>query len=156
MATILLLISVTVLYAGYNLLVKISSEHVPNLATSTVMATICLQIAALAVSSIFAIYLLSRGGQILQLSWPTYAWAAMAGLCIGAAEIGYFYYLFGNFTAGKSLSASVVIPTVVCGTVIISVIASQFLFKESVSAIQIIGVIVATIGIVMIYTGNQA
>ena len=62
MATILLLISVTVLYAGYNLLVKISSEHVPNLATSTVMATICLQIAALAVSSIFAIYLLNRGG----------------------------------------------------------------------------------------------
>ena len=155
MATILLLISVTVLYAGYNLLVKISSEHVPNLATSTVMATICLQIAALGVSSVFAIYLLSRGGQILQLSWPTYAWAAMAGLCIGAAEIGYFY-LFGNFTAGKSLSASVVIPTVVCGTVIIAVIASQFLFKESISGIQITGAIVAMIGIVMIYTGNQA
>ena len=79
----------------------------------------------------------------------------MAGLCIGAAEIGYFY-LFGNFTAGKSLSASVVIPTVVCGTVIIAVIASQFLFKESISGIQIAGAIVAMIGIVIIYTGNQA
>ena len=80
----------------------------------------------------------------------------MAGLCIGAAEIGYFYYLFGNFTAGKSLSASIVIPTVVCGTVIIAVIASQFLFKESISAIQITGAIVAMIGIIMIYTGSQA
>ena len=65
MTTILLLTSVTLLYAGYNLLVKILSEHVPNLATSTVLATNCLQIAALVVSSIFAIYLLSRGGQIL-------------------------------------------------------------------------------------------
>ncbi|GIS88207.1 MAG: hypothetical protein CM1200mP18_09170 [Gammaproteobacteria bacterium] len=83
------------------MLVKISSEHVPNLATSTEMATICLQIAALAVSSIFAIYLLA-GGKISP--------AVLANLCLGgdgwtvyrAAEIGYFY-LFGNFTAGKSL-----------------------------------------------------
>ena len=109
------------------MLVKISSEHVPNPATSTVLTTICLQIAALVVSSNFAIYLLSLGSQILQLSWPTYARTAMAGLCIGTAEIGYFH-LFGNFTTGKSLSANIVTPIAVCVTVIIIVAASQLLF----------------------------
>ena len=48
MASWLLLISVTVLYSGYNLLIKVSASHVPEAATTTIQATICLQLAALA------------------------------------------------------------------------------------------------------------
>ena len=47
---ILLLLAITVIYAGYNRLVKVSSNYVPEPATSTVLATICLQRAALAAS----------------------------------------------------------------------------------------------------------
>ena len=53
-ASVTLLLAITVLYAGYNLLVKVSSSHVPASATSTVLATICLQLAALAASVVFA------------------------------------------------------------------------------------------------------
>ena len=52
---ILLLTAITALYAGYNLLVKVSSNHVPESATTTVLATICLQLAALAASGTFAL-----------------------------------------------------------------------------------------------------
>ena len=46
MASWLLLISVTVLYSGYNLLIKVSASHVPEAATTTIQTTICLQLAA--------------------------------------------------------------------------------------------------------------
>ncbi len=95
MQGLILLISVTLLYAGYNLFVKVSSGHVAEKVTSTVLATICLQFTALLVSTLFAIYLLRKGGQVLALGPPAYGWAMAAGLCIGAAEIGYFY-LFGT------------------------------------------------------------
>ena len=49
-----LLLAVTVLYAGYNLLVKVSSSHVPAVATTPILATIALQVAAIAVSGAFA------------------------------------------------------------------------------------------------------
>ena len=50
MVTLLLLLTVTTLYAGYNLLVKVSGGFVPAEATTTIFATICLQLAALATS----------------------------------------------------------------------------------------------------------
>ena len=69
----LLLALVTLLYAGYNLFVKVSSDHVPDGVTSTVLATICLQFAALLLSTIFAVYPLRQGTQVLQLHTPAYA-----------------------------------------------------------------------------------
>jgi hypothetical protein len=76
----LLLALVTLLYAGYNLFVKVSIDHVPDGVTSAVLATICLQFAALLLSTIFAVYLLRQGNQVLQLNTPAYAWAVAAGL----------------------------------------------------------------------------
>ena len=152
---LILLALVTLLYAGYNLFVKMSSGHVADKVTSTVLATMCLQFTALVVSTLFAIYLLRKGGQVLQLSPSAYGWAAAAGLCIGAAEIGYFY-LFGSFRAGKSIPASVVIPTVVCGTVIVALLASRFLFNETLTLVQISGIVIAIVGIVMVYAGRTA
>ena len=155
MPGLILLALVTLLYAGYNLFVKVSSDHVPDGVTSTVLATICLQFSALLLSTIFAVYLLRQGNQELQLNTPTYGWAVAAGLCIGAAEIGYFY-LFGSFSAGQSIPASIVIPIVVCGTVIVALLASYLLFGETVSTIQIVGSILAIVGVLMIYAGKNS
>ena len=85
----LLLLTATVLYAGYNLLIKVSGTHVPEQATSIILGVICLQLAALTTSITFAgsLYLL-KGEQHFQLSTNAYLWAAAAGFCIGGAEIG--------------------------------------------------------------------
>jgi hypothetical protein len=48
-----LLIAVTMLYAGYNLLINISGGPVPAIATTPVAATICLQLAAFSTSLLF-------------------------------------------------------------------------------------------------------
>ena len=51
-----LLILVTMFYAGYNILVKVSVDHALGTATTTILATISLQLAALSASLIFAIF----------------------------------------------------------------------------------------------------
>jgi len=47
MLGIALLVAVTIFYAGYNVLIKISGTYVPAVATTTILATISLQLAAL-------------------------------------------------------------------------------------------------------------
>jgi len=149
---ILLLFAITVLYAGYNLLVKVSSNYIPASATSTVLATICLQIAALAASGTFALLLLARGGHVLKLSAAAYAWAAGAGLCIGLAEIGYFYLFRG--VGGGPVAASVAVPVIVTGTVVLTMLLSAFALRESLGAMQVAGTVVVVIGIAMIFSGG--
>ena len=151
---LLLLVTVTTLYAGYNLLIKVSASHVPASATSTIAATICLQLAALTTSLVFVMIAMARGGQVLQLSSGAYFWAAAAGLCIGGAEIAYFY-LFGGIGGIKPMAATVVIPTVVSGTILITVIAAYFVFSETLGMIQLAGIGCIVIGMLLLYFGKD-
>ena len=153
MASWLLLISVTLLYSGYNLLIKVSASHVPEAATTTIQATICLQLAALATSLVFFSFSAIRAGQVFQLTWGAYGWAAADGLCIGAAEIAYFY-VFSGIISGPSMAANVVIPTVVSGTVVITVLATYVLFKETLSPAQLIGVACIILGLILLHSSG--
>jgi drug/metabolite transporter (DMT)-like permease len=147
----LLLLTVTLLYAGYNLLIKVSGSHVPEEATSTVLAVICLQLAALTTSITFAVSLLVlREGQHLQLSTGTYLWAAAAGLCIGGAEIAYFY-LFAGIGTAKPMAASVAIPTIVSGTIVITLLFSLFILRETVHWNQWVGSGCIALGILLLF-----
>lgn len=153
MAGLLLLATVTTLYAGYNVLIKVSASHVPAAATSTIVATICLQVAALLTSVVFLSVAMTRGGQVLLLTREAYIWAAAAGICIGGAEIAYFY-LFGGIGTFKPMAASVVIPTVVGGTIVIAVIAGYFVFRESLVPIQFAGVGCIVLGVLLLNFGK--
>ena len=154
-ASVTLLLAITALYAGYNLLVKVSSSHVPGAATSTVLATICLQVAALTASVVFALALVARGGHVLTLSAAAYGWAMAAGLCIGLAEIGYFY-LFRGVGGTGPMDASVAVPVIVTGTVVLTVLLSSMVLNESLGAMQIAGMVVVIIGIAMIFSDRFA
>ena len=147
---VVLLAAITVLYAGYNLLVKVSSTQVPEAATSTVLATICLQLAALGASCTFAAFLLARGGHSLALSPAAYWWAGAAGLCIGLAEIGYFYLFRGVGDTGP-MAASVAVPVIVTGTVVLTMLLSAAALRESIGALQILGTVAVVVGVVMIF-----
>ncbi len=153
MAGLLLLATVTALYAGYNLLIKVSVSHAPVAATSTITATICLQVAALMTSLVFVSVTMIRGGHVLQLSWGSYIWAAAAGLCIGGAEIAYFYLFRGTGTSNP-MAANVVIPTVVSGTIVITAIAAYFIFRESLAPVQLAGVGCIIFGMLLLYFGK--
>ena len=60
-------------------------------------------------------------------------------MCIGGAEIAYFY-LFGGIGTGKPMTANMVIPTVVSGTIVITVVAAYFVFGETLALTQLTGV----------------
>src|SRR5215469_3151113 len=147
---IALLAAVTIFYAGYNLLIKVSGSYVPAAATTTVLATISLQLAALLTSSIFLGVLALRGGQVFSLSPGSYLWAALAGLCIGAAEIGYFY-LFGGVGLARPMTATVAIPTIVSGTIVIALLFSAVALGERIGWNQILGSVLIVLGIATVF-----
>ena len=151
MTQYLILILTAFLYAGYNLFIKVSGDHVPVTANTTIMATIALQIAALATSTSFAIYLVAGGTVISGLSKPTFFWAILAGICIGGAEICYLY-LFGHTGTGSAkLPTNVIIPFIVGATIVIVVIASVFIFREPLSLTQLLGAAFAILGLILIF-----
>jgi len=151
---ILLLTVVTLAYAGYNLFVKVSGGHVPADTTSTVLATLCLQLGALATTAVFLAFLTVQGGHVLRLSGQAYLYAVIAGLCIGVAEICYFY-IFGGIGGIRPLPANLVIPTVVTGTIVITLIVSFFVFRERLTMMQLLGAALVVGGILVMFAGQK-
>ena len=150
MFAIALLVVVTGLYAGYNFSIKVSGTYLPPEATTTVLATILLQLTALSVSGLFLGFLALRGGQVFALSPRSYLWAALAGLCAGAGEIAYFY-LLGGVGVARPMAASVAIPTVVSGTVVIALILSVVVLGERIAWNQILGGFLIVLGIAALF-----
>lgn len=154
LSSLLLLGAVTLCYAGYNVFVKMSGNLVPATATTTVAATICLQVAALAVTLCLSALLLVKGDSVFRLSMGAYGWAILAGICIGLAEIGYFY-LFAGISNIPAMPAGLAIPTVVSGTVVIAVITSYLFFNESIGSLQLAGAGLIVSGVVLLYLGSS-
>ena len=154
-ASIILLLAVTVLYAGYNLLVKVSSGYVPAHATTTIAATITLQLGALAASLVFVLVLLLRGNATFALNAPAFWWAAAGGIAIGVAEILYFYLFRGAF-GNAPVSANLAIPIVVGGTILLATVGSWLFLSESMTWPRLIGAGMIIAGVAVMFLDNTA
>ena len=105
-------------HAGYNIFIKLSSsQNINN--TNNIAATLFLQLFALIVTSVFSIYLYSKGEKIFVLSSKAYLYAIIAGISIGIAEIGYFV-MFNPTNPNGAVNANVAIPIVLGETVLIT------------------------------------
>ena len=151
--SLVILLGVTALYAGYNLLVKVSSGYVPAAATTPILATMSLQAAALAVSVAFAAGLALQGGHVLAVSRAAVVWAVAAGLCIGAAEIGYFY-LFRGVGGGEPMAANVAIPVIVSGAIVLAVVVSWLVFREPFTWTRLLGAALVASGVVVLFADS--
>ena len=151
--SLVILLGVTALYAGYNLLVKVSSGYVPAAATTPILATMSLQAAALAVSVAFAAGLALQGGHVLAVSRAAVVWAVAAGLCIGAAEIGYFY-LFRGVGGAEPMAANVAIPVIVSGAIVLTVIVSWLVFREPFTWTRLLGAALVACGVVVLFADS--
>ena len=144
-----LLITVTLAYAGYNLFIKLAgAQNINN--NNGIAATLCLQIFALIVTSVFSIYLSSLGENIFVLPSKTYLYAVFGGISIGIAEIGYFY-LFNASNTDGALNANTAIPIILGGTILVTMIFSFYILKESFNYHKIIGTMFIIIGIYLIF-----
>ena len=79
-----------------------------------------------------------NGGHDFRLPGGAIFWAVLAGLAIGAAEIGYFY-LFAGIGMIRPVSASIAVPIVVSGAIVISRLAAWLVFDEAMGGRQILG-----------------
>ena len=150
---LLLLVIVTVSYAGYNLFIKLSSsQNINN--TNSIAATLSLQIFALVITSIFSVYLFSKGERIFVLPSKSYLYAIFGGISIGFAEIGYFY-LFNAANPNGPLNANTAIPVILGGTILITMIFSFYIFRESYSYQKILGTLFIIFGIYLVLIKNN-
>ncbi len=153
LAGLLLLALTTLLYTGYNLLVRQSASFVPS-GHSTITATIALQLAALTVSIIYLALLKTAGGTVFNLPGGAYGWAIAAGLCIGAAEICYFY-LYTGVAGGAPLPVSVVMPVIIAGSVLLGLVIAWRLFAEPLGWLQLCGGAMIAAGIALLFVGAE-
>ena len=149
MTGFLLLLLVTCLYAGYNLLVKQSSTIAETTSASTITATIVLQVVALLCSLVFYLCLRLSGESQFILPSSAYVWAGLAGLCIGLAEIGYFY-LFRGSSVADAMPVSVATPVIVGGTVVIAMVAAMLIFSEIIGPWQWLGAVFIVAGLLLV------
>ena len=150
---LLLLVIVTVSYAGYNLFIKLSSSQNLN-NTNSIAATLSLQVFALVVTSIFSVYLFSKGERIFVLPSKSYLYAIFGGISIGFAEIGYFY-LFNAANPNGPLNDNTAIPVILGGTILITMIFSFYIFRESYSYQKILGTLFIIFGIYLVLIKNN-
>jgi drug/metabolite transporter (DMT)-like permease len=128
-----------------------SGAAVPPTATTTIVATLCLQIAAVTTSLAFGAVLYASGGHDFRLPAAAMLWAALAGMAIGAAEIGYFY-LFGGVGEIRPIAANVAIPIVVSGTIVITMLVSWLVFGEPIGWRQILGAGCILVGTIVLFS----
>lgn len=150
MLTAFLLAFVTLAYAGYNVFIKLASGHVPEGTTSTVLATMTMQATTIVSSLVFFGALKLQGSQVFALSPRAFLWAVVAGVCIGTAEIAY-YYLFSGIGQSRIIEANVAVPIIVGGTVAIVALASFFLFREQFGWPQIAGTLLIVAGVALTF-----
>ena len=82
-------------------------------------------------------------------------WAIAAGVCIGGAEIGYLY-LFGGIGGTKPMPANIAIPAIVSGTIVVTLLVSYLVFRESIAWNQLLGAACIVIGIAFLFGNGQA
>ena len=142
-----LILAVTVFYAGYNVCIRLSGGAMPEIASTTIFATITLQVFALGTSALFLGWQAMEGGHVFRMGTGAFLWAALAGICIGAAEIAYFY-VFGVMEPRPN--AGMTIAIIVGGTVLLSTLFTVFALGERMSAMGILGVVLVVAGLALV------
>lgn len=124
-------------YGSYNFFIKLSSNHI-----NQIVGAVILQIVAAIIGSVILIYLwLSKAP--LSITQKGVGFAVAAGAAVGLAEITTFI-LFS-----KGISASVGIPIIIGGSVLVGVVLGLIFAKESLGLIHIIGLVLILAGIVI-------
>ena len=76
-----------------------------------------------------------------------------AGLCIGAAEIGYFY-LFRGVAGGEPMAANVAIPIVVSGAIVFTLLVSWLVLREPFTSVRLLGAVLVVAGVVTLFADS--
>lgn len=121
--------------ALYNVFIKLSAGNIHQ-----VVGAVVLQIVA-AVAGAAMLLLLKLNGTALPVTNKGLLFAALAGLCVGVAEILSFFAFSGGMAASRGVTV------IVGGTVLLAVLIGLFFLRESLTPWQILGVVLVLAGI---------
>jgi len=136
---VILIIMVLLFYALYNFFISLSSGDIHQ-----VVGALILQITAAIFGGLVLLYLKLTKTELL-VSKKGILFAVLAGICIGVAEISYF------FVYSKGISATVAIPIVMGGTVLVGSILGFIFLKESITLWHVLASILIIAGISIMY-----
>ena len=131
-------ISAAFFMALYNVFIKLSAGNIHQ-----VVGAVVLQVVA-ALAGLVALLVLKAQGTPMPISKKGLAFAALAGLCVGLAEILSFY----TFSSGTLASRGV--PVIVGGTVVIAAIIGLVLLREQLAPMQIVGAGLVVVGLLLL------
>lgn len=131
-------IMTAVFFGAYNVFIKLASGHI-----NQIVGAVILQVVAALLGGLILL-ILKTTHQPLEISPKGIQMAILAGVFVGLAEIASFYVF------SKGVSASVGIPIIIGGSILVGAILGLVFLKESLNLTQVfaIGLIVA--GVVLL------
>jgi bacterial/archaeal transporter family protein len=128
-------------YGAYNVLIKMASGYI-----NQILGAVILQVVAAIVGGIIFFVLKMTTNTPIIISTKGVVLAVLAGIFVGLAEITSFYVF------SKGLTASIGIPIIIGGSILIGAIAGILFLKESLNPIHYFAILLIVIGVVILST----
>jgi len=135
---IFLALITAVFYGVYNFFIKVSSGHI-----NQIVGAVILQIVAALLGGIILL-LMKMTNSPLEISQKGVLFAVLAGIFVGLAEITSF------FVFSKGISASIGIPIIIGGSILIGAILGLTFLKETINPIHILAILLIVGGVVLL------
>lgn len=137
---IFLALMTAVFYGAYNVFIKVSSGHI-----NQIVGAVILQVVAALLGGIILL-IMKMTNSPLEIS-PKGVWfAVLAGVFVGLAEITSF------FVFSKGVSASVGIPIIIGGSILVGAVLGLTFLKETLNPIHILAIALIVAGVVILST----
>lgn len=135
---IFLAIITAIFFGAYNFFIKVSSGHI-----NQVLGAVILQFVATLVGGAALLFLKMTHSPITITSKGVW-FAILAGVMVGLAEITSFYVF------SKGVPASVGIPIIIGGSILIGAVLGLTLLKETLNPIHYLAIVLIVIGTVLL------
>ena len=137
---IFLAIMTAIFYGAYNVFIKVSSGHI-----NQIVGAVILQIVAALVGGIILL-IMKMTNSPLEISQKGVLFAVLAGIFVGLAEITSF------FVFSKGVSASVGIPIIIGGSVLVGAVIGLTFLKETLNPIHYVAIAMVVVGVIILST----
>ena len=127
-------------YAAYNVFIKVSSGHI-----NQIVGALILQIAAAAVGGAILVFLKMTNTPLI-ISQKGIWFSILAGVFVGLAEIASF------FLFSKGISASIGIPIIVGGSILLGALFGFIFLKETLNLTHFFAIALIVIGVLILST----
>lgn len=134
-----LLIITAIFFGLYNFFIKLSSGHIHE-----ILGAVILQVVAVVLGGLALLFLKLMKTTMLEISCKGIWFAVWAGIFVGLAEITSFYAF------SKGIAASVAIPVIVGGTLLVGALLGIFILKETLAWPQYLGIFFILAGVILL------